>query len=432
MNKRLIMVAATATLAAVACSPTTTSGGGTGGSAKTLTVWTSLSGPQRDLFTQYGKDFERAHQGITVKIDYMSDDDMKQKVQAGLVAHNLPTIVQWYGGSFLTPLITAGALTDLTPYANADASWKSELLPGALDNYGAGGKTYMAPVESPVVELFYNKALFKKAGLAGPPATFDDLLAAVGKLKAAGLIPITLDGKDGWPLQQWFAYLAMRNGGATLVTDAMAGRAPWTAPPFVQAARQLKQLIDAGAFEKGYLGTGYDAAMSNYTGSRAGMILSGTWIMSSLAASENASVLRDTGFADFPLVPGGKGTTAEVLGGPNSALGISTWAPDKALAWEFIKGQTASSEAAKVAQKSLILVPNKITYDRAAVPAMYNDLVDRLSGYKTSILFWNELLPPAQNTAFTDLQNRLATGDVTPEKMMSDFAAYLQAHPVTS
>ena len=47
--------------------------------------------------------------------------------------------------------------------------------------------------------MVYNPKLFKKAGL-DPKAvkTWDDLKAACGKLKAAGVIPISGGLKDGW------------------------------------------------------------------------------------------------------------------------------------------------------------------------------------------------------------------------------------------
>ncbi|WP_433258377.1 ABC transporter substrate-binding protein [Streptosporangium sp. CA-135522] len=425
------VLAATAVAGLAACAPATSDRQVSSADAKSLTIWTTANGPAKELFTGYGKSFEAAHPGVTVNIQYMADADVKQKVQAALVAKNLPEIVAWYGGSFLTPLVQASALADLSGYIKADTAWRDGLLPRAFDNYTVDGKTYMVPTESPIVEMFYNKDLFAKAGVTRPPTTLDEFLADVRKFKDAGIVPVTLDGKDGWPLQQWYTYLAMRNGGPALIGDALAGKTEWTAPPFTLAAKQLKQIIDAGAFQKGYLGTGYDEAMADFYGGQAAMVLSGTWIMSSLTAEENKAALARTGTFDFPLT-GGSGTIADVQGGPNGALGISATAPDKALAWEFVKGATSGTEAAKLAEQALLLMPNKITYDRTAVPDLFNRLVDKLAGYTGYNLFWNEILPAQHNTEFTNLQNSLATGDITPEKMTSDFAAYMKAHPVGS
>ena len=52
----------------------------------------------------------------------------------------------------------------------------------------------------------------------GPLATWDDFLADVTKLKAAGIVPLAIAGKDMWPSMHLWTYLALRIGGG----DAMA------------------------------------------------------------------------------------------------------------------------------------------------------------------------------------------------------------------
>ena len=416
-----------ATSSGSAAGATSSGTGSSGGTSKSLTVWTSITGAQADVMKAYNTSFEKSHPGSKITIVSMADADLKTKVQAALVAKDLPDITQWYGGSFLAPLVSGGGLVDLKADIDSDAAWKANLNTGALTSYTSGGKVYAVPVESPVVQLFVNKSVTAKAGITAPPTTFTDLLTDVAKLKAKGYIPITLDGQDGWPLQEWFTYLAMRNGAS--ITQALAGKQSWDSAPFVKAATQLRQLISAGAFQKGYLGTGYDAAYANYYGQRAGMILSGSWILSSLVTPANKSVLANTVFTPFPSTGGG-GSQSEAQGGPNAAFGVTSNSHNQSLSWQWIKGLTSAETAATTATKSLILVPNKITYTKAAVPALYNQLVSALSGYTSYNLFWNEILPPTQNTEFTNLQNKLATGGTTPQKMMSDFAAYMKSHPV--
>ena len=73
-----------------------------------------------------------------------------------------------------------------------------------------------------------------KAGVDGTTIkTWDDLLAAVKKLKAAGMTPIAVGGADKWPLHFYWTHLAMRarrqarlRGG-----DAVARTAASTARP---------------------------------------------------------------------------------------------------------------------------------------------------------------------------------------------------------
>ena len=75
----------------------------------------------------------------------------------------------------------AGLLKDIT----ADiASWKDTINPGALSIYQYNGKQYGVPWDMGMIGFWYNKEAFTKAGITAPPATWDDYLAAVTKLKA--------------------------------------------------------------------------------------------------------------------------------------------------------------------------------------------------------------------------------------------------------
>ena len=75
------------------------------------------------------------------------------------------------------------------------------------------------------VGFFYNKDLFAKAGVdASAIKTWDDLLAAVKKLKAAGITPIVVGGADKWPLHFYWTHLAVRIGGKPAFEAAHARR----------------------------------------------------------------------------------------------------------------------------------------------------------------------------------------------------------------
>ena len=81
--------------------------------------------------------------------------------------------------------------------------------------YHKDGKYYGVPFDWGAVGMFYNKALFKQAGLdpEKPPTTWTELLDAVKALKAAGITPIAIGEKDKWPGHFWYGYLATREAG---------------------------------------------------------------------------------------------------------------------------------------------------------------------------------------------------------------------------
>ena len=70
------------------------------------------------------------------------------------------------------------------------------------------------PFEVGEVAFYYNKELFEKAGVkAEDIKTWDDFLAAVKKLKAAGITPIVVGAGEKWPMHFYYSYLVMRIGG---------------------------------------------------------------------------------------------------------------------------------------------------------------------------------------------------------------------------
>ena len=74
------------------------------------------------------------------------------------------------------------------------------------------GKQYGLPYNLGVVGLWYNKDLFEQAGIAAPPATWDELLADVQIFKDKGIVPISIaaGAADTWTTMFWWAYLSTR------------------------------------------------------------------------------------------------------------------------------------------------------------------------------------------------------------------------------
>ena len=90
--------------------------------------------------------------------------------------------------------------------------------------YQVDGKQYGIPFDLGMVGFWYNKDQFAKAGIAAPPATWDEFLTDVQKLKDAGITPIALAGKDTWTGAFYWAYLAVRTCGKDGMDKAVDDR----------------------------------------------------------------------------------------------------------------------------------------------------------------------------------------------------------------
>ena len=93
------------------------------------------------------------------------------------------------------------------------------------------------PWDMGMIGFWYNKALFEQAGITAPPATWDEYLAAVEKLRAAGIDPLAIAGKDKWPSMHLWTYLVLRTGGGDALSE-MIESGNWNTPACTKAARR--------------------------------------------------------------------------------------------------------------------------------------------------------------------------------------------------
>ena len=228
----------------------------------------------------------------------------------------------------LKSYVDAGQVSDLTADVNASPALKSRYLPSIAATGILDGKIYALPNNAmqPVV-LYYSKPVFTKAGLQ-PPTTFDEVLADIPKLKASGAAAFSLAGQSKWPDLMWEEYLVDRIGGPK-VFDAIAANTAgaWSDPAVIKANTLIQQLVDAGAFIKGFdsitADSNADLALL-YTG-KAAMLLQGSWNYPALKTADPAFLKANSlGWVAFPTVTGGTGDPNDVAGNPANFWSISS------------------------------------------------------------------------------------------------------------
>ena len=107
-----------------------------------------------------------------------------------------------------------------------------------------------------------------------------DLLADITKLKAAGITPMTVGGKDKWPDAFYWENFVLKECPKDTITAGIAA-AKFTDPCFVKAGNDLKTLLDAKPFNTGFLATpaqqGAGSSAGLVANGKAAMELQGDW-----------------------------------------------------------------------------------------------------------------------------------------------------------
>ncbi len=290
------------------------------GEVTQLTMW-SMESRNRAIIEKSIEEFNKNNSDIQVKAEFFEDEALKTKMKVAISGNQLPDLITYWSGETFDTLVANDLLGDLTPFLNKDTAFKDNILPGGFDAFTFNEKTYGVPVLFSGVSLWYNKAIFAENNLT-PPSTFDELLTVVDELNAKNITPITVAGKERWPLLHWFSYLAQRVGGTEPFDKAKAGETDFATESFVKAAELLQELAtEHKGFVNGFLGLDYAAAESLFTNERAAMYLQGEWAMNSFLDDEVAERID---FVPFPSVEGGAGSTKIYHGGFGVGMAVSS------------------------------------------------------------------------------------------------------------
>ncbi len=312
--------------------------------------------------------FNATHKNLKVVLTPVQDTQYVTKLATAIRAGDPPDLV---GIDDINSqlFIYHKVFTDLTPLVNALPE-KKELSPGALNLTTENGRYYGTPYVADMSVLWYNKTLFRRAGLnpGKPPASYAQILSDARKIKALG------HGIYG------FAFAGQCEGclGFTILPDIRAaGKYLLNGPPghetaFIEGNVPLRQTL---TFYREVWTQGLaDPESRVETGTTWGKnFLSGKIGMMPLAygpiAMAPAGFRSQIGMTLLPA-PGG-GATATFDGGAN--FGIPAGAQNPSGAWEFIKfalqqaQQSLAPEAGFEPIRSDVLTPTfRATYPFAA------------------------------------------------------------------
>ncbi|MEP7287366.1 MAG: extracellular solute-binding protein [Chloroflexota bacterium] len=363
--------------------------------------------------------YTKAHPNVTFEILGLENEAYKAKLATAMQAGDPPDIFWSWGGGVLWNYAKAGLTRNIAPELKGD--WKDSFAAkAALELYGQNGEYYGVPFDWGAVGMFYNKALFKKAGLdpEKTPTTWAELLTTVKALKAAKITPIVIGEKDKWPGHFWYGYLATREAGEAGFLAAYTRKGSFTDAPFVKAFADLKELVDLNAFQEGFLASAYPDAENIMGNGGAAMELMGQW--SPGAQKDNSSnkdgLGADLGWFPFPAIDGGKGNPTDVFGG-GDGFAVGKNAPDAAV--DFLKFVTSKENqiAGGDAKYAITVPPTVKGADEAiAKDPVLSAIVKTRDAAPYFQLYYDQFLPPALAGSILDAAEGVFAGTTTPEQ----------------
>ena len=198
----------------------------------------------------------------------------------------------------------------------------------AMDTTKFKGNYYGLPWYVNNMVMYYNKDLFKQAGISAAPTTWDELEQAVQKLKAIN--KYGLNFPVGSPGGYTISAFLLQNGNAIIDTTTNEPKVVFNNESGVEAFTYLTNLYTKykGMPESVKSTLSWDQVFAPFIQEDVGIVLSGDW---AIAAIDKGNPDLNYGIAPVPV---GK-TAATTLGGYNLSINKNSKSIDAS--WEFIK-----------------------------------------------------------------------------------------------
>ena len=360
-------VAAVAVLLALTLAVAGGAAGGSGHRSTTkLTVWVGWSARELAAFKKLSAEYQKANPGVSVDVVGSINDD---KIVAAIRAGTAPDVVSSFNSYNVGVYCGTGGWIDLAPLMK-QSGISTSIFPATTNYYTQyAGKKCALPLLADTYGLYYNKALFKKAGIAGPPRTIAELTADAkkltirnpdGSLKQVGLDPFIgfyENVPERWILP-WGGTYTGSDGKAHLATDSAWSK--WLT--------WQKSMIDWYGYKnlvKFQAGLGDEFSASNaFEVGKVAMNLDGEWRVAFIKAEHPT---LDYGTAPMPSATPGLYGSGYING---TIIGIPKNGKHTQQAWDFVKWVTTNVHALAEFSNAIKNVPSTTasTHSKELIP----------------------------------------------------------------
>ncbi|AKV86555.1 hypothetical protein AKG07_09900 [Microbacterium sp. CGR1] len=258
-----------------------------------ITVLTNRTDLVDTTFKEYAETFEEEYPGTTVKFEALTDYEGDTKIRLNsqdygdvlLIPSSNVTKDQY--ANFFEPLGTVEEQSETYRFAN-EASFD--------------GTVYGVSTFGSAMGYVFNRDVWTEAGITEPPATEEEYLDALEKIKATGSIPYYTNYKDGWPLATLEGNLGATQG-PEVRSEMIETDDPWSeGNDQYNIDGLLFDTVAAGLSEPDPTTTNWEESKNLLASGEISSMVLGSWAVSQMQdAAEKAGESRDViGFWPMP------------------------------------------------------------------------------------------------------------------------------------
>lgn len=321
---------------------------GNGKEPTKIVFWYAVGGKVGEATKTLVDQFNSTHPDIKVEAVFQGDyDSAINKLKQAIPSKSTPNVMQVYdiGTRFM---IDSKAVVPVQKWIDKENFDMSSYEKNILAYYTVDNQLYSMPFNTSTPILYYNKTMFKEAGLdpENPPKTFEEVAADAQKLTekdASGKVtrPGMAFAIYGWFFEQFLAEqnsLYADNGNGR---DAMATSAAFNSPEGKRVLDWWSGMVKDGSAVN--MGRKTADTMKAFVSGQTAMTIDSTGVLGDIMDGVNGKFEVGTGFMPHPA---GANNGGVIIGGASLWMMAGHSDAEEKATWEFIKYMTAAKQQA--------------------------------------------------------------------------------------
>ncbi|MGL6200853.1 MAG: ABC transporter substrate-binding protein [Lachnospiraceae bacterium] len=381
------------------------SGSETKGTEKTKISFALWDEVQKPIFEEIIEKFEAENTDINVEIQLTPWSQYWTKLDAAMGSNNAADV--FWMNIFLPKYADAGVVEPLTEYIEKDNVDMDNYHMHVTDALYYDGVQYCLPKGIDTVQVFYNKAIFEKYGVAQPKEgwTWEDMREIAKQLKEK----IDAAGSDEYPIlmelesQPSYFNFIIQSGGYIISDDKKT--AGFDQPGTIKAYQDMVDLMNSGLMPGSEVLSdtkGTDLFLTQ----KGAMLFMGSW---KIPVLDESSFAEQIGVVTMPAKEKGNQSAIGGLG-----YAINSNSKEKDAAWRLVK-YLAGEESNKLQAEAKVDVPALISAQQYyKTEHIDSDVI--FEALKTGFAFPTSLGVADWYTTVSDVSGQIFAQEVTAEE----------------
>jgi raffinose/stachyose/melibiose transport system substrate-binding protein len=389
--------------------------------------WLTVRGPNAPVaktMLDLVAEFQKTHPDFNIELESVADRPAYlQKVKILATSGELPELFDADAEPYYEDIVKAGLVANVGEILD-ELGITEKFIPFALDyERFDDGSLWLLPFEANVEYFYYHKDLFEQAGVE-PPKTIDEFLATCTAIGKADITPISVAGKEGWPLYRYLSMPSWRRMGNEFLDKLKVGEIEMTSEVGIEDATFFQQL-GANCFQEGFTSTDYTTALDLFMTKRAAIYYVGTWELHSLL-DETGKLKDDIAYFKMPIIDANDATKPEDF---YAHSGIGTAIRADAATDELKEFLAfASDRFAEISHKQYGGLSSFKMTDTSDLGEAYQNVFADMAAVQQYAKVWDVKLDAGTVDTLLRQSQLLGLGQVTPEQFATEVDTSIQQY----